>query len=160
MQDIMPISETGYEKLKEELERLEEEAVEVRQRVAEAREQGDLKENGEYIYGRQNLGFIEGRLGEIRGKLNFSRMVDCTQVPCDKAGLGTVVTVRNLDNKQKMVFQLLGPHDSDLTDDSISILSPVGEALVGLGVGEQVSIDVPRGELHLELLEIAKSEFK
>ncbi|MHC5155615.1 MAG: GreA/GreB family elongation factor, partial [Planctomycetota bacterium] len=77
----MPISQTGYDALKAELEKLEKEAAELRERVAEAREQGDLKENAEYIYGRQNLGFVEGRMGEIRGKLNFSKPVDCTEVP-------------------------------------------------------------------------------
>ncbi len=160
MQNIMPISQTGYEKLKEELSQLEKESVEVRQRVAEAREQGDLKENGEYIYGRQNLGFIEGRLGEIRGKLNYSKVMDCTQASCDRAGFGTVVTLLDLKTRKKVVYQLLGPHDSDLTDDSISILSPVGQALIGLAVGDKVSVTVPRGELHFEVLEIARSPIK
>ena len=160
MQDIMPISQTGHEALKAELSKLEAEAIEVRQRVAEAREQGDLKENGEYIYGRQALGFIEGRLGEIRGKLNFSKVTDCTQVPCDKAGFGTVVTLRNLETDGKVIYQLLGPHDADLTDDSISILSPVGDALVDHVVGDKISVTVPRGEVHFEILEITKSEIQ
>ena len=124
------------------------------------RAQGDLKENGEYIYGRQQLGFIEGRLGEIRGKLNYSKVVDCTQVPCDRAAFGTVVTLLDLETKNKTVYQLLGPYDSDITDDSISILSPIGDALIGLAVGDKVSVTVPRGQLHIELLEIAKSQIK
>jgi len=156
----MPISQTGYEKLKEELGKLDKEAIEVRKRVGEAREHGDLRENGEYIYGRQQLGFIEGRLGEIRGKLNFSKVVDCTQVSCDKAGFGAVVTLKNLETGGTVVYQLLGPHDADLTDDSISILSPVGEALVDRAVGDKVSVTVPRGQVHFELLEIAKSPIK
>jgi len=160
MHEVMPISQTGYETLRAELDKLEKEAVELRQRVAEAREQGDLKENGEYIYGRQNLGFVEGRMGEIRGKLNFSKVVDCTQVPCDKAAFGTIVTLRDLENNNKVIFQLLGPHDADLTDDSISILSPVGEALLDRIVGDKVSVTVPRGEVHFEVLEISKSEIK
>ncbi|AQT69820.1 Transcript cleavage factor GreA [Anaerohalosphaera lusitana] len=160
MQDMMPISFTGREKLFEDLEKLEKDAVETRQRVAEAREEGDLKENGAYIYGRQNLGFIEGRMGEIRAKINHSQPRDCTEVSCEKAGFGTVVTVRNLDTDQKIIWQLLGPYDADLTEDSISILSPVGEALVGLKVGDKVSVEVPRGELQFEMLDIGKSEFK
>jgi transcription elongation factor GreA len=160
MPEIHPISQTGYDKLKEELERLEKEAVEVRQRVAEAREQGDLKENGEYIYGRQNLGFIEGRLGEIRGKLNFSKPTDCTQVPLDKAGFGTVVTLLNLDTQNKVTWQLLGPHDADLTDDSISMLSPIGEAILDHRPGDTFTATVPRGEMQFQLLDISRSEFK
>ncbi len=158
MHDIMPISQTGHEKLKEELVELEAEAVEVRQRVKEAREQGDLKENAEYIYGRQNLGFIEGRLGEIRGKLNFSKIVDCTEVPCDKAAFGTVVTLLNTKTQKKVVFQLLGPYDADLTDDGVSILSPIGEAMGDHVVGDTFTATVPRGDIEFEVLEISKSE--
>lgn len=158
--DIHPISQTGYDKLKEELERLEIEAAELRIRVGEARLQGDLKENGEYIYGRQNLGFVEGRLGEVRGKLNFSKPTDCTLAPLDKAGFGAVVTLRNLDNNAAITWQLLGPHDADLTDDSISILSPIGQAILDHKPGDQFTATVPRGEMHFELLEITRSEFK
>jgi transcription elongation factor GreA len=158
MHDIMPISQTGHEKLKEELAKLEKESVVVRQRVKEAREQGDLKENAEYIYGRQNLGFIEGRMGEIRGKLNFSKKVDCTDVPCDKVAFGTVVTLLNLENQRKVVFQVLGPYDSDLTDDSISMLSPIGDAMLYHVVGDTFTATVPRGDLEFEVLEINKSE--
>ncbi|MHC5146497.1 MAG: GreA/GreB family elongation factor [Planctomycetota bacterium] len=160
MHEIMPISQTGYDALKAELEKLEKEAAELRERVAEAREQGDLKENAEYIYGRQNLGFVEGRMGEIRGKLNFSKPVDCTEVPTDKAQFGTVVTLKNLENDAKMVFQLLGPYDADLTDDSISIASPIGEAMLDHVVGDTFIATVPRGDLEFEVLAIEKSEIK
>jgi transcription elongation factor GreA len=160
MHDIMPISQTGHEQLKEELSELEKEAVLVRQRVAEARAHGDLKENGEFIYGRQQLGFIEGRLAELRGKLNYSKVIDCTQIPADRAAFGTVVTLLDLDTQKKTVYQLLGPYDADLTDDSISILSPIGDALIGLQVGDKISVNVPRGLLHFELLEIKTSTLK
>lgn len=160
MHEIMPISQTGRKKLEEELVELEAEAVKVRKRVEEAREQGDLKENAEYIYGRQNLGFIEGRMGEIRGKLNFSKAVDCTTVVPDKAQFGTVVTLKNLENNSKVVFQLLGPYDADLTDDSISIVSPVGEAMLDCVVGDTFTAIVPRGEIQYEVLDISKSEIQ
>ncbi len=160
MHEIMPISQTGSDKLREELSELEKESIEVRQRVAEAREQGDLRENGEYIYGRQQLGFVEGRMAEIRGKLNYSRVIDCTQVPCDRADFGTVVTLLDVETQKKTTYQLLGPYDADLADGSISILSPIGKALVGLTVGEKVSVNVPRGVINFELLEIRPSPLK
>jgi transcription elongation factor GreA len=160
MQDIAPISQTGHEKLREELSRLEKESVELGRRVAEARAMGDLKENGEYIYGRQNLGFVEGRIGEIKGKLSYSQIVDCTQVTCDRAGFGTAVTLLDLQTQKKVVYHLLGPHDAELSKDGISILSPVGKAIVGRAVGDKFSVMVPRGERHLELLEIDKLSIK
>lgn len=160
MHEIMPISLTGREKLEAELVELEKEAIDLRKRVEEAREQGDLKENGEYIYGRQNLGFVEGRMGEIRGKLNYSKAMDCTEASTDKAQFGTVVTLLNLENERKVVFQLLGPYDADLTDDSISIASPIGEAMLDCVVGDTFTATVPRGDLEFEVLEINKSEIK
>ncbi len=102
IRDFAQISQTGFNKLNEDLSRLEKERAEVSKRVAEAREQGDLKENGAYIYGRQQLGFIEGRLGELRGKINRSEIVDCTTVQCDRALFGTVVSLLDLNTQEKV----------------------------------------------------------
>lgn len=158
MLDLVPISLTGFNKLMEELSRLEEEAAQTRKRVSEAREQGDLKENGEYIYGRQQLGFIEGRLGELRAAINRSEKIDCTKVKCDRAVFGTVVTLLNLNTQEKVTYQLLGPNDADIDTGSISIHSPVGDAICGLAPGEKASVKIPRGEFHFEVIDIAKSQ--
>jgi transcription elongation factor GreA len=158
MYDLIPISLTGLKRLHEELGELEKEAVDVRKRVGEARQQGDLKENGEYIYGRQHLGFIEGRMGEIRAKINCSEKVDCTKVETEKAVFGTVVTLQNTETQEKMTYQLLGPHDADIDNGSISIHSPVGDAIYGLAVGEKASVKNPRGIMNFEVVEIAKSQ--
>jgi transcription elongation factor GreA len=160
MLDLVPISLTGFKKLIEELDQLEKEAVEVRKRVGEAREMGDLKENGEYIYGRQELGFIEGRLGELRTKINQSEKIDCTKVPCDRAVFGTIVTLLNLNTQEKITYQLLGPNDADLDTGSISIHSPVGDAIHGLSIGEKAKVKNPRGEFHFEVMSIAKSQIE
>jgi transcription elongation factor GreA len=158
MFDPVPISKTGFNKLHEELSQLEKEAAEVRIRVGEAREQGDLRENGEYIYGRQQLGFIEGRLGELRAKINRSKVVDCTKVQCDKAVFGAVVTLLNLNTQEKVTWQLLGPHDADIDTGSISIHSPVGDAIHGLSKGDKASAKNPRGMFHYEVIDITKSQ--
>jgi transcription elongation factor GreA len=159
MYENEPISRTGYNKLMAELNRLEkEELPEVRQNVAEAREQGDLKENGAYIYGRQRQGQIEGRIGELKGKLNRTDIIDCTQVETDRALFGTVVSFLDLDTKKKVTYQLLGPHDADFDMGSISIHSPIGSAIVGCEVGDKLTIKVPRGDRHLEVIDIARPE--
>jgi transcription elongation factor GreA len=158
MFDLVPISLTGFKKLTEELKELEKERAEVSKRVGEAREQGDLRENGEYIYGRQQLGFIDGRLGELRANINRSDKVDCTKVECDKAVFGTVVTLLNLETKEKITYQLLGPNDADLDTGSISIHSPVGDAIHGLALGDKALVKKPSGEFNFEVIDIAKSE--
>ncbi len=158
MRNLVPISKTGYEKLKDQISELEKKRIGVAKDVAEAREQGDLKENGAYIYGRQQLGFIDGRLGELKGKLNSCDIVDCTKIECDQAKFGTVVTLLDLDTQKKITYQLLGPHDADIDEGSISIQSPVGDAVLGLSVGEKGSANIPRGEFRFEVVDIAKSE--
>ena len=109
MIDPVPISRTGYNKLMEELKKLQTELSEVKQTVAEAREEGDLKENGAYIYGRQRQGHIVGRISELTAKLNRADIVDCTKVACDRAVFGTVVSLVDLDTEEKVTYQLLGP---------------------------------------------------
>lgn len=159
MLDPVPISRTGYNKLKEELKPLQKELTEVQQTVAEAREEGDLKENGAYIYGRQRLGHLVGRIGELKGKLNRSDIVDCTKVECDSAEFGTVVTLLDLDTKEKVIYQLLGPDEANYSNGSISIHSPIGDAILGHVIGDKVTVEIPRGDRHFEVIDIAKSEF-
>ncbi len=160
MLDLVPISQTGFKKLKEELSQLEKERAVVSKRVGEAREEGDLKENGAYIYGRQELGFIEGRLGELRAQINRSEIVDCTKVQCDLALFGTVVSLLDLNTQEKVTYQLLGPNDADYDTGSISIHSPVGDAILGLSPGDKASVTIPRGEFHFEVIDIAKSQIE
>lgn len=160
MLNLVPISQTGFDKLNEELSKLEKEAVEVRKAVAVAREHGDLKENGEYIYGRQRLGFVEGSLGELRGKINQSEVFDCTKVQCDLALFGTVVSLLDLNTQEKDTYQLLGPNDADYDTGSISIYSPVGDAILGLSVGDKSSVTIPSGDYHFEVIDITKSQIQ
>ena len=159
MLELEPMSRAGYNKLMKELNRLEkEELPEVRQTVATAREEGDLKENGAYIYGRQRQGHIVGRIEELKGKLNQADIIDCTKVECDSAVFGTVVTLLDLDTQKKVTYQLLGPADADIDMGSISIYSPIGSSIVGRVVGEKFTATVPRGDRNLQVIEIARPE--
>ena len=160
MRELVQVSLTGFKKLHAELSELEKERVEVSKRVDVAREAGDLKENGEYIYGRQQLGFIDGRLGKLRAQINCSEKVDCTKVQCDRTGFGTVVTLLDLNTQEKVTYQLLGPNDADIDTGSISIQSPIGSAVVGLSVGDKESVTIPGGEFHFEVIDIAKSKIE
>jgi transcription elongation factor GreA len=159
MLDPVPISQTGFNKLKEELNRLEkEEMPEVRQRVAEARELGDLSENGEFIAGRERLGFLMGRVSELKGMMNRSDIVDCTKVETDKARFGTVVTLLDLDTQKKVTYQLLSPDEADTDTGSVSIHSPIGKAILDSAIGDEVAFTTPRGDRRLQVIAIAKSD--
>ena len=158
MIDPVPISRTGYNRLKEELERLQkEELPRVMHAVAEAREMGDLRENGEYLAGREQQGFIVGRIRELNGMLSRSDIIDCTTVEPDEAAFGTVVSLLDLDTNQTVTYQLLGPDEADSSAGSISIHSPIGRAVLGRSVGDQVSVETPRGDRRFEVVDIARS---
>ncbi len=157
MRKLEPMSRTGYNRLMKELTRLEtEELPEVMKAVAQAREEGDLKENGAYIYGRQRQGHIVGQIGELKGKLNRAEIIDCTKVDCGRAVFGTVVSLLDLDTEEKVTYQLLGPDDADFDTGSISIYSPIGDAIVGHSAGDKISVQLPRGERRLEVIDIAR----
>ncbi len=159
MLDPEPMSRTGYNRLMEELTRLETvELPEVQRAVAEAREEGDLKENAAYIYGRQRQGHIVGRIGELKGLLNRADIIDCTTVNCDRAVFGAVVTLLDLDTEEKVTYQLLNAGETDFGTASISIKSPIGSAIEGCAVGDKVSVTVPRGDRNLEVIDIARPE--
>ncbi len=159
MRDLEPMSRSGYNRLMKELEQLETvELPEVKKTVAQAREEGDLKENGAYIYGRQRQGHIVGQIGELKGKLNRADIIDCTTVDCSRAVFGTVVTLLDVDTEEKIVYQLLGPDDADIDTGSISIYSPVGSAIVGNSVGDKLTVELPRGDRHFEVIDITKPE--
>ena len=159
MRELEPMSRTGYNRLMEELTQLETvELPEVQRTVAQAREEGDLKENGAYIYGRQRQGHIVGQIGELKGKLNRADIIDCTKVECDQAVFGTVVSLLDLDTKEKVTYQLLGPDDADIDEGSISVHSPIGSSIVGRSVGDKFTATVPRGDIHLEVIGIVRPE--
>ncbi len=159
MRDLEPMSRTGYSRLMEELKQLETvDLPEVKKAVATAREEGDLKENGAYIYGRQRQGHIVGQIGELKGKLNRADIIDCTKVECDRAVFGTVVSLLDLDTKEKVTYQLLGPDDADFDTGSISVHSPIGRCIVGHEIGDKVFVQVPAGDRNLEVIDIAKPE--
>ena len=160
MVDPVPISTTGFARLKAELSELEKELTRVRADVAAARELGDLKEKRRLSDGRQQQGFDREADRRDMVRCNRSDIVDCTKVECDKADFGTVVTLLDLDTQEKVTYQLLGPDEADCDTGSISIHSPVGEAILGLEVGEKVTVTIPRGDRNFEVIDIGKSEFE
>ena len=154
----LPISKTGYHKLREELMRLEsKERIDVIHAITEARAHGDIKENAEFHAAKERQSHIEGRIMELKDKLGRAEIFDCTTVDCDRAMFGTVVKLFDLDTEEEITYQLLGPDDSDVRNGSISVLSPVGKAVVGHLIGDEVMVTTPRGVRHLEIVDITRA---
>ena len=164
MEEVMvvriPMSKTGNQKLREELARLERvDRIEVVRAIETAREHGDLKENAEYHAAKERQGHIEGRILELKDKLARAEIIDCLKVSTKSAVFGTVVRLLDLDTDDEISYQLLGPEESDVKQGSISVLSPLGQSMLGKTVGEEVLARTPGGTREFEIIDIQPSSF-
>ena len=153
--DRQPISEEGYSKLREEIRVLEDERIpDVREKVAEARAEGDLKENAEYHGQRESLGMLEAKLNQLKNKLSHCEIVDKSKLPKEVITFGSRVTVKNLDDGDVEQYEFVGPGEEDYADEVMKILttSPLASALMGKKVGDQAEYEAPIGVLRYEVI--------
>lgn len=156
----IPMSKTGNQKLRDELARLERvERIEVVRAIETAREHGDLKENAEYHAAKERQGHIEGRILELKDKLSRAEIIDCLKVSTKTAVFGTVVQLLDLDTDDEISYQLLGPEEADVKKGSISVLSPLGQSMLGKAMGDEVQAKTPGGTRQFEIIGIGPSIF-
>ncbi len=156
----IPMSKAGNQKLRDELSRLERvERIEIVRSIETAREHGDLKENAEYHAAKERQGHIEGRIRELKDKLGRAEVIDCSKVSQEKAVFGTVVSLLDMATEEEVSYQLLGPEESNVKAGSISVLSPLGQSILGKKVGDEVIVKAPGGTREFEVVQIAPSSF-
>ncbi len=153
----IPISVAGFRRLRDELERLKQERPAVIQAIKEAREEGDLRENAGYEAARERQGMLEARINYIESRMPQLEVIDLNTLGGEKAIFGATVTMEDLETNEVKTYTLLGPDEAEPSKGSISVLSPVGRALLGKFEGDEISVDVPRGRVQYEILSI---EFK
>ena len=159
MVERIPMSKTGYRKLKAELTQLETvDRFDIAKAIGVAREHGDLKENAEYHAAKERQGHIEGRIRELKDKLSRAEVIDCSTVSTRKAVFGTVVRLLDMDTDEEVTYQLLGPEEADVKKGSISVLSPLGKSLLGKEEGDDVIARTPGGTREFEVMEITSSD--
>jgi transcription elongation factor GreA len=152
----IPMSREGYEKLKADLDRMQNaEMIEVTKRVAAAREMGDLSENAEYHAAREDQGMLQARINDLKDKLGRAYIMDRNNLPSDTVVFGTRVRVKDLDHGEEEIFELVGPGDEDYNNNKILTTSPIGQGLLGKKRGEVAEIQVPMGMLRFEVVDIA-----
>lgn len=154
--DRIPITPTGYEALKKELEQLK--TVERPQNILaieEARAHGDLSENAEFDAAKEKQAFIETRVQELEYKLGNADIIDPKTIKItDKAVFGCTVVLENIDSGDEVKYQIVGPDESDIQNGKISFSSPLGKAIIGKGIGAEIRINVPGGKRSYELVDI------
>ena len=153
--DAEAMTREGYEKLKIELSVLRtDRRLEVAKKLEEARAFGDLSENAEYHAAKEEQEKLEGRISRLEYKLNKARIVDIDDLDTSHVNLGTTITLRDLDKNALFTYMLVGTEESDPKENKISASSPVGKAIAGKVVGDEVSVRVPRGIRRLKIEEI------
>ena len=154
--DKIPMTVHGAESLRAELDRLKsQERPRIVKAIAEAREQGDLRENAEYQYAKEEQGFIEGRIHDLEGKLSNAQIIDVTQIASSgKVIFGSTVDLLNLSNDEKISYQIVGDEEADIKGNKLSVYSPIGRALIGKEEGAEVLVETPGGQVEYEILSV------
>ncbi len=151
----VPMTPTGHQKLKDELEQLLKFArPENVKAIAEARAHGDLSENAEYHAAKEKQSFIEGRIQEINGKLALANVIDPSKITQDKVAFGATVTLLDVDTDEEKSYMLVGPEEADVKIGKISIYSPIAKSLIGKREGDEVIVRAPAKTIEYEVLEI------
>lgn len=142
-------------KLEEEMQRIEHELrVTLPLEIQTALGQGDLSENAEYESAKNRQSTIQARFAQIQKRLADLSRIDVSGVPKDRAGLGSEVTVENLESGEEIRYTLVIPELADGNKSFVSMASPVGKALMNRHVGDTVTITIPRGTLEYEVRRI------
>lgn len=150
----VPMLAEGYEKLTADLKQLRAERPRIVDAIEEARAHGDLSENAEYHAAKERQGQVEAQIAEIEDRVTRAQIIDPTTLSGDKIVFGT--TVHLLDDDDKPVkYQIVGQTEADANKGRISYNSPLGRALIGKKVGEDVEVTVPSGDkfYHIEKIE-------
>lgn len=159
MSDLIPMTRTGYEKIKAEVEHLEHvEMPAIVKRVAAARSEGDLSENAEYHGARESQGMLQAKINMLKDKLARASLVDTSKLPKDEVVFGATVVVKDLDFGDEESFILVGAGEEDYDAGKILVTSPLAQGLMGKKIGDRVEIDVPAGTMKFEVLEIKFEE--
>lgn len=150
-----PITRNGYNQLCKELENLKKVIrPQVIKAIEEARAHGDLSENAEYLAAKEQQSFVEKKIREIEEKLANSEIMDHLPESNGKVGFGSTVTLENVKNGGKFTYQIVGPDESDISSGKISITSPLGRALIGKEVEDEITVQTPGGIKNYVLLKI------
>jgi len=155
----IPITKAGFAKLKKELETLKSVSIPENIRDIEvARAHGDLSENAEYTAAKERQSFLHGRLQELENNLAMSTVISLQNLAADKVVFGCYVTIADSDTGDEIRYQLVGPLESDISQNKISVTSPIGKALISKVVGDEINVKAPGGNRSFKVMNIAAKE--
>jgi|TARA_B100000767_G_scaffold267184_1_gene285564 transcription elongation factor GreA len=147
----------GLKKLRSELSQLKDiERPNASKAIAEARDKGDLSENAEYDAAKEAQGMLEMRISKLEETYSNARLIDESVLDTSKILVHSKVKIKNQTNGMEVVYKLVAQSEADLASGKISVDSPIGRGLLGKKVGETAEIEVPRGIMKFEIIEISR----
>lgn len=156
MNNKLPITVEGLEKLNQELKQLKTVArPAVIAAISEAREHGDLSENAEYHAAKEKQSFIEGKIQDLEDKIARSEVIDISKLSGDTVKFGATVALVDLDTQNKVSYTIVGEYESELEKGKLSINSPIARALVGKKKGEFIEVGTPASTKEYQILEVS-----
>ncbi|MEI6410434.1 MAG: transcription elongation factor GreA [Bacteroidota bacterium] len=149
------LTQSGYDKLKSELEELKSTGrKEVAKAIAEARSQGDLSENAEYDAAKDAQGMLEMKISELETIFSNARVIDESLLDDSKVAILSNVTIKNLKTGKEMTYKLVSETEADAKAMKISVTSPIGKGLLGKVLGEIAKVQTPGGTMEFEVVNI------
>jgi len=144
--------EAVKKKLQAELDDLEEELhFKLPKEIQKAREFGDLRENAEYKAAMERQSIVQARIAQVRQRLSEVQSIDLTKIPTDSVAYGSRVILYDLDSEEKVTYKLVTSEESDPENGLISTVSPIGQALMGKGEGDEIKVKTPKGFRNFEI---------
>lgn len=154
-QNVVYVTKEGLEKMQAELEHLiEEKRPEISERLQTAIAQGDLSENADYDYAKQEQAFLEGRIKDLEDALRRAKIIEDKE-PGDRVRVGSTVTIVENGYDDEETYRIVGAQEADPTNGFISNESPIGRALLGAKKGQIVTVETPSGGLELTIKQIS-----
>ena len=145
----------GYTKLQDELKKLtSEDRPKIIEAIAEARSHGDLSENAEYQYAKEQQSLIEGRIIDLESAISKAEVIDVKSVEGDDIKFGATVEIEDDESGEKHQYQIVGEYESDIENKKLSISSPLARGLIGKTVEDNVEINSPKGLKSYTILSV------
>ena len=142
----IPMTEAGYKQLQEELKKLtSEDRPNIIAAIAEARGHGDLSENAEYQYAKEQQSLIEGRIVDLESSISRAEVIDIKNISGEDIKFGATVEIEDDDTGKKQTYQIVGEYESDIENKKLSINSPLARGLIGKLRDDSVEISSPKG---------------
>ncbi|MDC3177401.1 transcription elongation factor GreA [Pelagibacteraceae bacterium] len=151
----IPMTAGGYTKLQDELKKLiSEDRPKIIEAIAEARSHGDLSENAEYQYAKEQQSLIEGRIIDLESAIGKAEVIDVKSVEGDDIKFGATVEIEDDENGEKKQYQIVGEYESDIENKKLSITSPLARGLIGKKEDDNVEINSPKGLKSYTILSV------